>query len=262
MARAKKDLGQNFLVDSVVINKILSLINPKEEENFLEIGPGKGALTEIISSRVKTLDGIEVDKDLIPKLRSLALLQNNLFIHELNILKVSLKNFSHNVCKYRVIGNLPYNLSTQIMLWSFQNSNEIKDIHYMFQKEFGERLVSKPGKKSYGRISVLSQYMFEGLPLFKITSDSFEPKPNVGSIFLKLTPHEGRNINSLESKKLQEVTNLLFSKRRKKISTSCKNILSNHELIDLDIDPNDRPESLTVEDFLRITNHLIKKQNV
>ena len=128
MARAKKDLGQNFLVDSVVINNILNLINPKEEENFLEIGPGKGALTEIISSRVKTLDGIEIDKDLIPKLRSLALLQNNLFIHELNILKVSLKNFSHNVCKYRVIGNLPYNLSTQIMLWSFQNSNEIKDI--------------------------------------------------------------------------------------------------------------------------------------
>ena len=104
--------------------------------------------------------------------------------------------------------------------------------------------------------------MFEGLPLFEITSDSFEPKPNVGSIFLKLTPHEGRNINSLESKKLQEVTNLFFSKRRKKISTSCKNILSNHELIDLDIDPNDRPESLTVEDFLRLTNHLIKKQNV
>ena len=154
MARAKKDLGQNFLVDSVVINKILNLINPKEKENFLEIGPGKGALTEIISSKVKTLDGIEIDKDLIPKLRSLALLQNNLFIHELNILKVSLKNFSRNEYKYRVIGNLPYNLSTQIMLWSFQNSNGIKDIHYMFQKEFGERLVSKPGKKSYGRILI------------------------------------------------------------------------------------------------------------
>ena len=144
------------------------------------------------------------------------------------------------------------------MLWSFQNAAQIKDIHYMFQKEFGERLISSPGKKSYGRLSVLSQYMFESLDLFKIDPESFEPKPSVNSIFIRFKPKPKKDVNSLEALKLQEITKLMFSKRRKKISTSCKDFLSSNDLIDLNIDPNNRPESLLVEDFLKITKRLLR----
>ena len=147
------------------------------------------------------------------------------------------------------------------MLWSFQNVPYILDMHYMFQKEFGERLVSSPGKKTYGRLSVLSQYMFESLDLFEISPESFRPKPSVKSIFIKFTPKPKRDVNSLEAIKLQEITQLMFSKRRKKISTSCKSLVSANDFIDLDINPDDRPESLSVKEFLKICKYLLHNTN-
>ena len=132
------------------------------------------------------------------------------------------------------------------MLWTFSNSEHILDIHYMFQKEFGERLVSIPGKKSYGRLSVITQYLFECEALFKILPERFSPKPSVDSVFIKFLQKAQKNINSVEAKQLQKFTKLVFSKRRKKISTSCKNIMNSNQFIDLGINPDSRPESLEV----------------
>ena len=129
----------------------------------------------------------------------------------------------------------------------------------MFQREFGERLLAKPGSKSYGRISVLCQYMLKGISLLKIFPESFSPKPSVESLLIRFIPIKGRNINSEECLKLQELTALLFSKRRKKISSSCKTILTINQLIDMNINPDDRPESLGVSDFLKMVDYLIKK---
>jgi len=259
--KPKKQLGQHYLTDTLVIEQILKAINPKKEETFLEIGSGKGVLTKKLLDRTKFIHSVEIDKDLIPELKKLELLSNDVNIHQVNILNIKLENLSQNLYKYRIVGNLPYNISTQIMLWSIQNLRYIKDLHYMFQKEFGERLISSPGSKSYGRLSVLSQYMFQSLFLFKILPESFKPRPSVDSIFLRLVPRKEKDVDSREAKKLQEVTQLLFSKRRKKISTSFKNILSQNEIIDLRIDPDDRPESLAVNDFVRLANYLLINSN-
>ena len=262
MNRPKKRLSQNFLTDSLVISKILDVINPKEDERFFEIGSGKGALTKMFVDRVKVMESVEIDKDLLPKLKQLELSSNNLRIHEGNILKFNLDSLSENKHKYRVVGNLPYNISSKIMMWSFKNMKRIEDLHFMFQKEFGERLISNPGNKSYGRLSILTQYMFESFYLFKILPESFTPKPSVESIFIRFIPRQRKDINSPKTKKLQEITHMLFSKRRKKISTSFKKILSKNELIDLRVNPDDRPELLEVRDFLRLTEYLLKKNNV
>ena len=261
MAKAKKSLGQNFLTDQTIIKRILETVNPKEEDEFFEIGAGRGALTRNLMPIVKNIESVEIDKDLIPDLKKLESLSHKLKVHEGSVLKMELKKISMGERKFRLIGNLPYNLSSKIMLWSFQNSGFILDMHYMFQKEFGERLVSSPGKKTYGRLSVLSQYMFESLDLFEISPESFKPKPSVKSIFIQFTPRPGRDVNSQEAIKLQEITQLTFSKRRKKISTSCKGLMSVNDFIDLGINPDNRPESLAVKDFLKISKHLWHNSN-
>ncbi len=258
MTKAKKELGQNFLVDSLVIEKVLDYIDPKDYQLFLEIGPGKGAITESLSQLSLSLDAVEIDKDLIPGLIKISKLHNNLSVHQLDILKFNFNGFPKKN-KYRVVGNLPYNLSSQIILWSLKHINLIQDFHYMFQREFGERLLAKPGNKSYGRISILCQYMLKGISLLKIFPESFSPKPSVESLLIRFIPIKGRNINSEECLKLQELTALLFSKRRKKISSSCKTILTINQLIDMNINPDDRPESLGVSDFLKMVDYLIKK---
>jgi len=261
VTRAKKSLGQNFLTDQIVINHILKTVKPKKTDRFFEIGAGKGALTTNFLSKVKMLDSVEIDKELINNLRKLELSSHKLKVHLNSVLKIDLEKLSKGKFKFRVIGNLPYNLSSKIMLWSFQNSLNILDLHYMFQKEFGERLISSPGKKTYGRLSVLSQYMFESLELFEISPESFRPRSSVKSIFIKFIPKPKKDVNSLEALKLQEITQLMFSKRRKKISNSCKSLVSLNELIDLGINPEDRPESLAAEDFLKITKYLLLKKN-
>ena len=259
MIKAKKKFGQNFLIDPIIIYKILQSVNPLKTQSFLEIGAGKGALTRALLNKVKMLDSVELDRDLIPELKKLAFSVKNLRIKENNILNIRLNKKPTN--KLRVIGNLPYNISSQIMLWSFENSESFQDIHYMFQREFGERLLSSPGKKSYGRLSVLTQYMFQAVSLFLVPPESFKPRPSVESIFIKFIPKPEKKINSKEAIMLQKVTKLLFAKRRKKISKTFKDLLPLNKIIDLKIDPDNRPESLSLKDFLKITTYLLKRKS-
>ena len=144
------------------------------------------------------------------------------------------------------------------MLWSFLNQDKFVDLHYMFQKEFGQRLSSDTGTKSYGRLSVLTQYMAKVSNLFIVNPESFKPAPAVESIFVKLVPIPGRDLNSPIAKKLQEITRIAFSKRRKMLSKSYKDILGKEDFEYLNIESSQRPEDLTVEDFLKISNLLIQ----
>jgi len=257
MHKAKKNLSQNFLQDEVVLQDLINYVKPASEDSFLEIGPGKGVLTERIIPQVKNLDAVELDKDLMLGLKILEQNVNNFNVHHENILNFNMDLLSQP-SELRVLGNLPYNISSAVVLWSFKNIERFTDMHYMFQKEFGQRLFSQPGKKSYGRLSVLTQYMTEVTNLFTIMPESFKPRPSVESIFVKLTPIPGRNINSKIAIKLQEVTRIVFSKRRKMLSKSLKDILGKEDFINLDINPSDRPEDLRVEDFVKISELLIK----
>ena len=254
MIKAKKDLGQNFLIDEVALNKIIEIINPNKKEHFLEIGPGQGALTKFLAKNTRRLDAVELDKDLLLGLRLIN--TEELFIHNENILDFDIRKVLENG-KLRIVGNLPYNLSTNIMLWTFQNLNYFKDIHFMFQKEFGERLSAEPNNKSYGRISVLAQYLTELETVLYLEPESFKPKPKVRSVFTKLVPKKDRKIDSPIGIKLQAVTKEVFQHRRKMVGKSLKKILTPKQLKKMDIDLSLRPENITVEEYIKIAQALI-----
>ena len=254
MIKAKKDLGQNFLVDQVALNKIFELINPKNTDHFLEIGPGKGALTKILSNNAGRLDAVELDKDLLLSLKLIN--SKKLYIHNANILNFKITDILGNE-KLRIVGNLPYNISTDIMLWSFNNLSAFKDMHFMFQKEFGERLSAEPNNKSYGRISVLTQYLMELDTTLYLEPESFKPRPSVESVFIRFIPIKDRNFLSPVSIKLQEVTKEVFMHRRKMIGKSLKKILTSEQLEKMDIDLSLRPENISVNDYIRIAEALI-----
>ena len=254
MIKAKKDLGQNFLIDEVALSKIVEIINPNKKEHFLEIGPGQGALTKFLAKNTRRLDAVELDKDLLLGLRLIN--TEELFIHNENILDFDIRKVLENG-KLRIVGNLPYNISTDIMLWTFQNLNYFKDIHFMFQKEFGERLSAEPNNKSYGRISVLAQYLTELETVLYLEPESFKPKPKVRSVFTRFIPKKDRKIDSPVGIKLQAVTKEVFQHRRKMVGKSLKKILTPKQLEKMDIDLSLRPENITVEEYIKIAQALI-----
>lgn len=254
MIKAKKELGQNFLIDEVALNRIIELINPRNEDHFLEIGPGRGALTKRLSDKAKRLDAVELDQDLLLSLKLIN--SNKLFIHNESILNFDVDRIIEYE-KIRLVGNLPYNISTEIMLWAFGSLKQLEDMHFMFQKEFGERLSAEPNNKSYGRISVLTQYLTELEKVLYLEPSSFRPKPSVESVFIRFKPKKDRHILSPISIKLQEITKATFMHRRKMIGKSLKNILTTQQIEQLDIDLSLRPENLSVNDYVRIAEQLI-----
>ena len=254
MIKAKKELGQNFLIDEVALNKIIELINPSNEDHFLEIGPGRGALTRHLSGKAKRVDAVELDEDLLLSLKLIN--SNKLFIHNESILNFDINSVIEYE-KIRMVGNLPYNISTEIMLWTFDSLRQLEDMHFMFQKEFGERLSAEPNNKSYGRISILTQYLAELEKLIYLEPSSFKPKPSVESVFIRFRPKKNRHFLSPTSIKLQEITKATFMHRRKMIGKSLKNILTAQQIEKLDIDLSLRPENLSVNDYVRIAEELI-----
>ena len=254
MIKAKKELGQNFLIDEVALNRIIELINPRNEDHFLEIGPGRGALTKRLSDKAKRLDAVELDQDLLLSLKLIN--SNKLFIHNESILNFDVDRIIEYE-KIRLVGHLPYNISTEIMLWAFDSLKQLEDMHFMFQKEFGERLSAEPNNKSYGRISVLTQYLTELEKVLYLEPSSFRPKPSVESVFIRFKPKKDRHILSPISIKLQEITKATFMHRRKMIGKSLKNILTTQQIEQLDIDLSLRPENLSVNDYVRIAEQLI-----
>ena len=254
MPKAKKSLGQNFLIDPAVTNQILQFINPDSKDIFLEIGPGKGAITQQLASRVDTTHAVEIDKELSYKLKKLED-EKNFYVHNKSILDFNPIEIFTN--KVRVIGNLPYNLSTPIMFWSFKYLGNFYDMHFMLQKEFGERLIAKNDNKDFGRITVITQYLTKPEYCFLISPESFSPKPKVESVFIKFNPIAGRSIDDPVAIRLQEVTRIAFMHKRKMVGKSLEKIISSEELDDLGIDRKCRPENISVEDYVKISGALI-----
>ena len=249
MPRPKKSLGQNFLIDPLVIDRTIQHLNPLPSDNFLEIGPGRGAITEPLLNLVRKLDAVEIDEELVGGLKKFES-HNNFTLHNTSILKFSPKEVHEE--KIRVVGNLPYNLSTSILLWSFDYLNLFLDMHFMFQKEFGERLIAKNNTKNFGRTSVITQYLTKPQYCFSIESDSFSPKPKVDSVFIKFKPIIGRNLDDPIADKLQIITRIAFMHRRKMIGKALQKVISEDKLVELNIDLKSRAENLSVDDYVKI----------
>ena len=246
----RKRFGQNFLIDDQIVNRIVSTISPKKSDNIVEIGPGKGALTLPLLEHLDHLSVIEIDRDLISFLKLEK--QDKLTIYNADALKFDYGLISNNL---RIVGNLPYNISSPLLFRLLSNKNQIIDMTFMLQKEVVDRIVARHGSKTYGRLSVMMQTFFEVESIFTVPKESFDPQPKIESaiIYLK-TKTQPLTENT---KLLEKIVKISFSQRRKTLKNCLKSILSQEQT---KIDLSQRAEMLTIENFITLMKDY-EKQN-
>ncbi|WP_136249207.1 16S rRNA (adenine(1518)-N(6)/adenine(1519)-N(6))-dimethyltransferase RsmA [Halomonas borealis] len=255
--RARKRFGQNFLRDTGIISRLVRAIGARSGERLVEIGPGQGALTEpLLESAGGHLDVIELDRDLIPGLRVQFFDKPGFVIHEGDALKVDFRELRGDGPALRVVGNLPYNISTPLISYLLQAGDAVADMHFMLQKEVVERLAAPPGGGERGRLSVLAQYYCAVESLFVVPPEAFVPQPKVESAIVRLTPHAERPHVALDEALLFDLVREAFGQRRKTLRNNLKGRLDAATLESLGIDPARRPQTLSVAEFVHIANHL------
>ncbi|CAL4326204.1 16S rRNA (adenine(1518)-N(6)/adenine(1519)-N(6))-dimethyltransferase RsmA [Buchnera aphidicola] len=254
-----KRYGQNFLINNSIINNIIEKINPNIEQTLVEIGPGLAALTKPMCQILEELIVIEIDSNL------LFLLKQELFYSKLIVFFQDALTFDYTKLFYkknqliRIFGNLPYNISTSLILFLFKHIAVIKDMNFMLQKEVAERLTASPGSKSYGRLSIIAQYYCSIKILLNVTPENFWPVPKVHSMFVNLTPHHHYPYFVYDVNFLSLVTNKAFQNRRKILRHSLKDLFSEIILIKLDINPRLRAENISIFQYCQLANYLYKK---
>ncbi|MCU7834170.1 MAG: 16S rRNA (adenine(1518)-N(6)/adenine(1519)-N(6))-dimethyltransferase RsmA [gamma proteobacterium symbiont of Taylorina sp.] len=256
--KARKRFGQNFLHDPNIIQRIIQSIAVTDKQHIVEIGPGKGALTEYLVQLCAKLDVIELDRDLIPILEQQFEHCNNFQIHNADALQFDFSVLSQNN-KLRLVGNLPYNISTPLIFHLLENISIIHDMHFMLQKEVVERLTACPGTKIYGRLSILVQYLCHAEQLFIVHPGAFSPAPKIDSAIIQLTPrtHTASLVNATLDN-LSFVARSAFSQRRKTLRNNLKTILTPEQIMQCDIDPARRAETLNIDEFVKLTNQYAK----
>lgn len=250
----RKRFGQNFLKDQSVLDRMVAAIAPNLTDAMLEIGPGKGALTERLLPYLTKLDVVELDRDLVVYLQN-RFPPDKLVIHQGDALSFALSTLvSEPKKKFRIVGNLPYNISTPLLFHLMDSATLIKDQHFMLQREVVERMVAQPGSKTYGRLSVMLQWRYDMDMLFVVPPEAFEPRPQVDSAVVRMIPRDNPKPCALSS--LEKTVTQAFSQRRKMLRNNLAPLFTESELIELGIDPTKRPEALSVDQFVQLANHL------
>ena len=255
--QAKKRFGQNFLHNETVISRIVDAINPEPNENLIEIGPGLGALTEPVIERAGKLSVVELDRDLAHRLRHHPFLAPHLTIYETDALKFDFSQLYSDDAPLRIFGNLPYNISTPLIFHLLSFNAQVKDMHFMLQKEVVERMAAAPNSKTYGRLSIMTQYQCQVIPVMEIGPEAFKPAPKVDSAIVRLIPHKTIKNPVKDIAALNQVCLTAFNQRRKTIRNSFKKLFTSEQLIDLGLDPTLRPENLAIDDYILLANHLV-----
>ena len=248
--KARKRFGQNFLVNQQVINQIVSTIAPKRMDSIIEIGPGKGALTFPLIDHLDHIHVIEIDRDLISLLQKKS--NKKITIHESDALVFNFDQFTKNI---RIVGNLPYNISSPLLFHLLNYRNNIIDMTFMLQKEVVDRIVAAPGNKVYGRTSVIMQAFFDTELMFVVPKESFDPQPKIESAILYLKTKNEPLVQNLRP--FEEIVKIAFSQRRKTLKNCLKSVLNQSQT---DIDLSQRAEMLSVESFVTLMNDY-EKQN-
>ena len=249
---ARKRFGQNFLVDQGIIAAIVSAIDPQRGDTVVEIGPGLGAITEPLLARLDHLHVVEIDRDLIARLKKQHSPQR-MTIHEGDALAFDFATIGRDL---RLVGNLPYNISTPLLFHLGEYVGSVRDMHFMLQKEVVERMVALPGDSDFSRISVMLQYRFHLEWLIDVPPESFEPPPRVQSAVVRLIPRDVSELNAKSQEKLSQVVQTAFSQRRKMLRNTLKGTLGDAGFAELGIAPTCRPEDVSVADYVRIANYL------
>lgn len=254
--RARKRFGQNFLTDPTVIADIIGSLQISPGEHWVEIGPGRGALTAPLLQNPINLDVVELDRDLVALLQRRFQHADNLAIHSADALNFDFTSLPEHDEPLRVVGNLPYNISTPLLFHLMDNAACIEDMHFMLQKEVVERMCALPGSKKYGRLTVMLQYHCTAEYLFEVAPESFDPPPKVTSAIIRLIPHRKPPVQVDSVPALNRVVTEAFSQRRKTIRNALKKLMTEDRIASLGLDPSVRAELLSLEDFAHLSNCL------
>lgn len=256
--RARKRFGQNFLTDTGIIERIVQALDPGPDDHLVEIGPGQGALTDRLVDRCGHLDVIEIDRDLAAEFQWRYRDKANFTLHNVDVLKFDFTALPAVTGGYRVIGNLPYNISTPLLFHLFDYRQLFTDMLFMLQLEVVERMAAQPGTKNYGRLSIMSQYHCAVEKLFRVPPTAFQPQPKVDSAIVRLKPWATPPCPADDPAVLEQVVRAAFSQRRKTLQNTLKSLIDKGDLAALDIDGTRRPETLSLAEYVTISNALTR----
>lgn len=257
MHQARKRFGQHFLHDPGVIARILAAIDPQPEDRMVEIGPGLGAITLPLLARLKELHAIEIDRDAIRHLREASGGTAALHLHEADVLRFDLAQLDDGR-GLRVVGNLPYNISTPLLFRLIEQRAHVLDMHFMLQKEVVDRMAAAPASEHYGRLSVMLAPWLRVEPLFDIGPGAFRPAPRVVSTFVRLTPPV-HPLPVEHPRQYASVVAAAFSQRRKTLRNALKPLMSEAEITAAGIDPALRAEVISAAGFAALARQLASK---
>ncbi len=250
--QVRKRFGQHFLHDSTVIRRIVDAVAPAEGERVVEVGPGRGALTWTLLARAKNMDVIEIDRDLAKSLREDIRAEGHLRVHVENVLDTDFNELRGAGAPLRIVGNLPYNISTPLLFRLLKQRAAIADMHFMLQKEVVARMAAPPGGKDYGRLTVMIAAYAEVTALFDVGPGAFTPRPKVWSAIVHLRPTLEPRFDIGDDAALRTLVTAAFSQRRKTLRNGLKNLLAANDIEACGIDPQLRPETLGPDQFGRL----------
>ncbi len=261
--RARKRFGQNFLVDDNIINQIVHAVNPKPDQRVVEIGPGQGAITGLLLESVPHLQVIELDRDLVPVLLAQFAKYREFKIHQHDALKFDFASLTSEAQPtLRIVGNLPYNISTPLIFRLLSLKAHIHDMHFMLQKEVVQRLVAGPGNKNYGRLSIMAQYHCAIESLFDVPPESFDPAPKVNSAVARLQPYATPPFVAQNVQNFDKFIKQAFQQRRKTLRNGLKGLVDDAEAERVGLDLTKRAENISVEDYIKFCNALWGETNI
>lgn len=250
---AKKSLGQHFLHERGVVDRIILAVDPRPGERIVEIGPGQGAMTFPLLRRHGALTAIEFDRDLLAPLAEAARAHGELTLVHADVLDVDLTALAGDA-PMRLVGNLPYNLSSPILFHALEHAAAIRDMHFMLQKEVVERMAAAPGSKVYGRLSVMLQAWCEVTALFTVGPGAFRPPPKVDSAVVRLVPRAPDSVGIADRARFAALVRDAFGQRRKTLRNALSRLCDEAAIRAAGIDPQARAEQLSVADFVRLAN--------
>jgi len=250
----RKRFGQNFLRDEGVIEAIARAIAADKAQHLIEIGPGEGAITQSLIASGCRFDAIELDRDLRTRLLASFSTYDNFTLHSADALKFDFASLQQGGQALRVIGNLPYNISTPLLFKLLDYGPLIADMHFMLQLEVVERLAAEPGNKSWGRLGVMAQFQCEVEQLFEVPPEAFFPPPKVQSAIIRLTPRQTPRWAQVDREALAKVVSQAFSQRRKTLRNNFKNSLTDTQFEAAGVDPQARAETLTIDHFVALAS--------
>jgi len=254
--KARKRFGQNFLIDHGIIRDIVRAVHPHKDDVIVEIGPGKGAITQLLADSCDNLSVIELDRDLVPWLKVKFEKHPNFQLFQADALQFDFAQLVKDDKPIRIVGNLPYNISTPLIFHLLSYSTQVSDMHFMLQKEVVKRMAAQAGDSAYGRLGIMVQYYCAVEDLFDVPPTSFDPAPKVDSAIVRLMPYQDLPHEATNIKTLERLVNVAFQQRRKTLRNALKQLLEPEIIEQLPIDTSARAEEISLAEYVATSNLL------